>query len=281
MKFCSFIASGVNAYGIVHNDEIRAVGEEFAARYPDLKSAIAANALVPAAQSARTGASYSLDAVRFMPLIPRPAKILCVGMNYMAHIREMGREPPEYPAIFIRFADSLVGHGESTLRPGVSGHYDFEGELAVIIGRAARYVKAADALDYVAGYTCFMDGSVRDFQRHTTQFTAGKNFPASGALGPWLVTKDELPDPRLLKLETRVSGEVMQTGDIDDLCIDIPAMIEYISTMTPLAPGDVIATGTPSGVGAARTPPRWLQSGDIVEVDIDGIGILRTTVADE
>jgi len=281
MKFCSFIASGVNVYGIVDNDEIRAVEEEFAARYPDLKSAIAANALVAAAHSARTGASYSLDEVRFMPLIPRPAKILCVGMNYMAHIREMGREPPEYPAIFIRFADSLVGHGESTLRPSVSGHYDFEGELAVIIGRAARYVKAADALDYVAGYTCFMDGSVRDFQRHTTQFTAGKNFPASGALGPWLVTTDELPDPRVLKLETRVSGEVMQTGDIDDLCIDIPAMIEYISTMTPLAPGDVIATGTPSGVGAARKPPRWLQSGDIVEVDIDGIGVLRTTVADE
>ncbi|RMF97326.1 MAG: FAA hydrolase family protein, partial [Gammaproteobacteria bacterium] len=217
----------------------------------------------------------------WLPPVPRPGKIFCVGMNYIAHIREMGRELPPYPALFARFPHSFVGHGQPVIRPRVSRHFDFEGELAVVIGHRARHVDRARALEAVAGYTCLMEGTLRDYQEHTSQFTAGKNFQSSGAMGPWLVTSDELPDPTVMRLETRVNGEVMQRGEISDLCADIPAIIEYLSGICELEPGDVIATGTPSGVGAARKPPRWLAPGDQVEVEISGIGVLANPVADE
>jgi 2-keto-4-pentenoate hydratase/2-oxohepta-3-ene-1,7-dioic acid hydratase in catechol pathway len=219
--------------------------------------------------------------VTFDPVIPDAGKIFCIGMNYRAHIKEMGRQPPDYPTLFVRYADSLVGHGNDIIRPLASKKYDFEGELAVVIGRSARHVKADDALDFVAGYTCFLDGSVRDYQRHTSQFIAGKNFRHSGAVGPWLVTADAIPDPTVMNLETRVNGEVMQSGRISDLCFGIGKLIEYLTTICLLEPGDIIATGTPSGVGAARDPQRWLETGDRVEVAIDGIGTLANTVADE
>jgi 2-keto-4-pentenoate hydratase/2-oxohepta-3-ene-1,7-dioic acid hydratase in catechol pathway len=202
-------------------------------------------------------------------------------MNYVEHIKELSRDRPAFPTLFTRFPDSLVGHEQPVIRPRVSTHYDFEGELAVVIGRQARHVAAARALDFIAGYTCFLDGSVRDYQFHTSQFIAGKNFRHSGALGPWLVTADEIPDPNVLTLKTRVNGQVMQTGHIDDLCFDIGALIEYLSTVCQLEPGDVIATGSPSGIGMARDPQVWLQPGDIVEVDIDKIGVLRNEVVDE
>jgi 2-keto-4-pentenoate hydratase/2-oxohepta-3-ene-1,7-dioic acid hydratase in catechol pathway len=204
-----------------------------------------------------------------------------VGINYLEHIHEMGREKPDYPTLFTRFPDTLVGHGEDIVRPRVSTQFDYEGELAIVIGRPARYVTAARALDHVAGYTCFLDGSVRDWQRHTTQFTPGKNFPATGGCGPWLVTSDEIPDPAALRLTTRVNGEVLQQAPVSDLCFGVPRIIEYCSSFSTLHPGDIIATGTPSGVGFARTPPRWLKPGDSVEVEISGIGILRHQVVDE
>jgi 2-keto-4-pentenoate hydratase/2-oxohepta-3-ene-1,7-dioic acid hydratase in catechol pathway len=207
-------------------------------------------------------------------------KILCVGVNYGPHIEEMGREVPDYPVVFTRFPSSLVGNGEDLVRPQVSEQYDFEGELAVVIGRSARYVQRADALDYVAGYCCFMDGSVRDWQRHTTQFTPGKNFEQSGAIGPMVAAAD-IPDPSELELTTRLNGDVMQQGRVAELVFDIPTLIAYCSTFTALQPGDVIATGTPGGVGAARTPPVWLKSGDVVEVEISQIGVLRNPVRDE
>lgn len=207
-------------------------------------------------------------------------KILCVGVNYRPHIEEMGREVPDYPVVFTRFPGSLVGHGEALLRPRVSEQFDFEGELAVVIGREARHVRRADAMDYVGGYCCFMDGSVRDWQRHSGQFTAGKNFERSGAIGP-PAPAATVGDPRALQLTTRVNGEVMQTGAVADLVFDIPTLIEYCSTFTHLQPGDVIATGTPGGVGAARRPPVWLKDGDTVEVDIPGVGILSNPVEDE
>jgi 2-keto-4-pentenoate hydratase/2-oxohepta-3-ene-1,7-dioic acid hydratase in catechol pathway len=207
-------------------------------------------------------------------------KILCVGVNYRPHIEEMGREVPDYPVVFTRFPSSLVGDGEDLLRPRVSKQYDFEGELAVVIGKPARHVQREQALDCVAGYCCFMDGSVRDWQRHTTQFTPGKNFERSGAIGP-LVAAAEIPDPSVLELTTRVNGNVMQQGRVADLVFDIPTLIAYCSTFTELQAGDVIATGTPGGVGAARTPPVWLRSGDVVEVEISGIGVLRNPVRDE
>ena len=216
--------------------------------------------------------------VTFLPVIPRPGKILCVGVNYLAHIREMGREVPQRPVIFVRFADSQVGHGEPLLHPGVSEQFDFEGELAVVIGKRAHRISAEQALDYVAGYSCFNDGSVRDYQRHTGQFTPGKNFHHSGSFGPWLVTADEIPDPSRLRLQTRVSGELMQSAPLSDLCFSVPALLEYCATFAHLEPGDVVVTGTPGGVGAARKPPRWLVPGDTVEVEIDGVGMLRNPV---
>lgn len=207
-------------------------------------------------------------------------RILCVGVNYRPHIEEMGRDVPEYPVVFTRFPSSLVGDGETLIRPRVSEQFDFEGELAVVIGKAARYVGREAAFDHVAGYCCFMDGSVRDWQRHTSQFTAGKNFERSGAISP-MTSVAEIPDPTALELTTRVNGEVMQTGRIADLVFDIPTLIEYCSTFVELLPGDVIATGTPGGVGAARKPPVWLRDGDRVEVEIPGVGVLGNPVRDE
>lgn len=208
------------------------------------------------------------------------AKILCVGVNYRPHIEEMGREVPTRPVVFIRFPDSLVAHDEPVIRPRISEQFDFEGELAVVIGREGRCIRRDEALEHVGGYCCFLDGSVRDWQRHTSQFTAGKNFECSGAIGP-VVPAADVPDPGALELTTRVNGVVMQQGRVADLVFDVPYLIEYISTFTRLRPGDVIATGTPGGVGAARTPPVWLRDGDIVEVSIDGIGTLRNAVRDE
>ncbi len=208
------------------------------------------------------------------------ARILCVGVNYRPHIEEMGREIPDYPVVFTRFASSLVGPGEAVIRPRVSAQFDFEGELAVVIGKPVRYASRGTALDCVAGYCCFLDGSVRDWQRHTGQFTAGKNFDRSGAIGPMVAAAD-IPDPAALELTTRVNGEVMQQGRVADLVFDISRLIEYCSTFMELRPGDIIATGTPGGVGAARTPPVWLKDGDLIEVDIPGIGVLRNPVQDE
>ncbi len=207
-------------------------------------------------------------------------KILCVGVNYRPHIEEMGREVPDYPVVFVRFPESLVQNGEAIIRPAVSEQLDFEGELAVVIGETAHRVGRQEALDYVAGYCCFMDGSVRDWQRHTTQFTPGKNFDRSGAIGP-MVAASEIPDPTVLELTTRVNGQVMQQGRVADLVFDIPTLIEYCSTFATLQAGDVIATGTPGGVGAARTPPVWLAAGDRVEVEISHIGVLVNDVRDE
>ena len=207
-------------------------------------------------------------------------KILCVGVNYRPHIEEMGRDIPAYPVVFTRFPSSLVSDGEAIIRPAVSDQLDFEGELAVVIGKTARYVRRENALEYISGYCCFMDGSVRDWQRHTMQFTAGKNFEKSGAIGP-VVDAGRVGDPAALELTTRVNGEVMQKACIGDLVFDIPYLVEYCTTFTELRPGDVIATGTPGGVGAARTPPVWLRDGDVVEVDIPGLGCLRNPVRDE
>ncbi len=223
----------------------------------------------------------AMSAAEFLPPLSDTSKIICVGVNYMAHMREMGRPEPEYPLLFTRYPDTLVGHGQPLLRPRNSSHYDFEGELAVVIGAHAHHVKRADALNFVAGYTCFMDGSLRDYQHHTTQVIAGKNFWRSGACGPWLVTADDIPDPAALQLQTRLNGETVQSAPVSDLKFDVPYLIEYISSFCPLRPGDLISTGTPSGVGFAREPQLWMQPGDVIEVEIDGIGTLRNEVVAE
>jgi 2-keto-4-pentenoate hydratase/2-oxohepta-3-ene-1,7-dioic acid hydratase in catechol pathway len=280
MNYASFEIDGRVTYGMQVGDTVREPDAAFLSRYPDLRAAIAAGRLGDLA-NATSGAVHDIDAIAFLPLIPNPDKILCVGVNYRPHIEEMGRDIPKYPVVFVRFPGSQTGHGQPVYRPTVSSQFDFEGELAVVIGKPARHVKRADALNYIAGYSCFMDGSVRDWQRHTMQFTAGKNFHKSGAVGPWLVSSDAIPDPTALRLTTRVNGAVMQQGGLDELLFDIPALIEYCSTFAELLPGDLIATGTPGGVGAARKPPVWLSDGDLVEVDIPGVGLLVNPVCDE
>ena len=220
------------------------------------------------------------DNISFIMQSAGNPRILCVGVNYRPHIEEMGREVPDFPVVFTRFPSSLVGDGEALIRPRVSEQFDFEGELAVVIGRSAHRVPRERAFEFVGGYCCFMDGSVRDWQRHTSQFTPGKNFDRSGAMGA-VVPASRVPDPRDLTLVTRLNGEVMQQGSVRDLVFDIPRLIEYCSSFMELQPGDVIATGTPGGVGAARTPPVWLRDGDMVEVSIPGVGVLVNPIRDE
>ena len=223
--------------------------------------------------------SVDLDHVVLHQVIPDTERILCVGKNYRDHAREMGSEPPSTPNLFMRTSQSLVGHQQSVVKPKVSDQYDFEGELAVIIGRGGRHIPTGKALNYVAGYSCFLDGTLRDYQKHS--FTAGKNFDSSGACGPWLVPAREIPDPQTLRLQTKVNGVVMQDASTEDMIFSVADLISYISAFTHLEPGDVLATGTPAGVGAGRTPPLWLSPKDHIDIEIEGIGVLSNTVIAE
>jgi 2-keto-4-pentenoate hydratase/2-oxohepta-3-ene-1,7-dioic acid hydratase in catechol pathway len=280
LKLASYISNGQAGFGVVDDDglidcSVRGVGQS-------VKQALAAGALEQIRAIADGAkADLAIDEVRLLPPVVQPGKIFCIGVNYRKHVREMGRDLPEYPWVFTRSADSLVGHRDNMIRPAVSEQFDFEGELAIVIGKTAHRVGADAALDHVAGYCCLNDGSIRDFQRHSGQFTAGKNFWRSGAMGPWLVTADEVGDPAALQLETRLNDQVMQSAATSDLIFDIPTLIEYCSTFARLEPGDVIASGTPGGVGAARKPPLWLKAGDTIEVTISGIGTLTNAVVDE
>ena len=280
MQLVSFEVDGHATYGVATDGDVHEATAGFRRRYADLRAVIAAGTELELGSNVDSNGLSASD-VRYLPVIPNADKILCVGVNYRPHIEEMGRPVPDYPVVFTRFRNSLVGHGEAILRPAVSEQFDFEGELAIIIGKRARHVSREEAMGYIAGYCCFMDGSVRDWQRHTPQFTAGKNFYKSGAIGPGIVTVDEIPDPSVIQLTTRVNGEVMQHGHVVDLLFDVPTLVEYCSTFAELMPGDIIATGTPGGVGAARTPPLWLKPGDTVEIDIPGVGRLESTVRDE
>ena len=281
MKFASFTIDNTPSWGLVEGDDIADLGAVLRDRFPDLKSAIAADALTEAAAAAPGAPRHPLAAIGFLPVIPNPDKILCIGLNYETHRKETGRTEVENPTVFGRFANSQTGHRTNIVRPRVSTDLDFEGELAIIIGKPGRYIAREDAWQHIAGYACYNDGSVRDFQRHTHQFTPGKNFPATGAFGPWLVTSDEIDDLGPLKLQTRLNGQVVQEATISQMIFDIPRQIEYCSSFTRLEPGDVIATGTPGGVGSRRTPPLWMKPGDVVEVEIDRIGLLCNGIADE
>jgi 2-keto-4-pentenoate hydratase/2-oxohepta-3-ene-1,7-dioic acid hydratase in catechol pathway len=282
MRLISFEHDGQASYGLVTDGGVIDAGRRLGKDLPGLRQALLAGAISRLQDLGGEQPDFALEEIVFLPVIPDPgAKVLCVGVNYMPHIKEMGREKPEYPVLFVRFADSLVGHGQPLIRPRASERFDYEGELAVVVGRRARHVSRDRALQHVLGYACFNDGSIRDYQRHSQQWTPGKNFHHSGAFGPWLVTADEQPDPRQFRLQTRLNGEVVQDESVSELCFDIPALIEYCSTWTQLEPGDVIVTGTPGGVGAGRTPPLWMKAGDTVEVDIAGVGVLKNPVVDE
>jgi len=224
---------------------------------------------------------YDIADVKLAPVIPNPGKVVCVGINYVEHAEEAGRKIGQYPVIFQRYSETLIAHGEPLLRPKASTNFDFEAELAVVIGKGGAHIEAADAMQHVAGYTCFNDASVRDWQFHTHQYGMGKNFNATGALGPWLVTADEITDYRELTVKGLLNGEQLQEGRLSALAFDIPALIAYISKALPLNPGDVIATGTPSGIGFKRTPPIFLKDGDTFEVVIPRIGTLSNPVVDE
>ena len=225
--------------------------------------------------------TIDLNAVRILPPVPKPSKILCVGLNYDDHLEESGLKKPVYPEIFARFATSLIGHAAPILRPPESSTLDYEAELAVVIGRGGRRISRDRALEYVAGYSLFNDATIRDFQLRTPQWTMGKNFDATGSFGPWLVTPDALPPAaRGLRIQGRLNGKMMQDTRTDRLIFDVPELIELISVAMSLEPGDVIITGTPGGVGAARKPPVFMRQGDVFEVEIDGIGILSNPVRD-
>ena len=282
MRLATFEYRGRQSYGVVIGDSIIDAGRYLGDRAPDLRLAIARNLFPEIAGIVRQAQTdYALADVRLLPVIPNPGKILCVGLNYETHRLETGRAESRYPAIFTRFADTQVGHEDPILRPSVSQQLDYEGELAVIMGKSGRAIDESRAMEYVAGYACYNDASIRDWQRHTHQFTPGKNFPSTGGFGPWMVTPDELGDVTTLTLTTRLNGQEMQRSTTDRLIFPLPALIAYISAFTPLSPGDVICTGTPGGVGYKREPPVFMKPGDVVEVEISRIGILRNRVADE
>jgi 2-keto-4-pentenoate hydratase/2-oxohepta-3-ene-1,7-dioic acid hydratase in catechol pathway len=278
MKLLSFAADGKEWFGALCDGGVVTLNDKVA--QPSLRAALAAGAIDKLREIAqRSPPDRKLDAIRFLPVVPQPGKILCAGINYRSHAAEMARELPKQPSMFIRFADTLVGHGGELVRPKVSDSFDFEGELALVIGKGGRHIALERALEHVAGYTCFVDGSVRDYQKFSV--TSGKNFPGTGPLGPWLVTSDEIPDPGRLTLTTRLNGKEVQHATTDLLIYSIPQIIAFCSDFTALAPGDVISTGTPEGVGHGRKPPLWMKAGDTLEVEITGIGVLRAHVGDE
>lgn len=283
MKLASFVSAGRASYGAVRDDGIVDFGPPLGSRYPDLRSLLAAeHGLVEARECAALRPDLRLADVRFLPVIPNPGKIWCIGVNYADHLQETKISRAPHPTVFMRYAQSQVGHEEDMLRPPEATQFDFEGEVAVVIGRGGRRIAPERAWEHVAGYACYNDGSLRDWQFHTTQWGPGKNFAATGAFGPWMTTADELDTKaHALKLTTRLNGQVVQHADTSLLIFSIPELIAYCSTLLPLDPGDVIVTGTPGGVGMAREPKLFMQPGDVVEVEVSGVGTLRNVVRAE
>lgn len=280
MKIASFKAGSGASYGIVTEGGIVDVGRRLK-NFPTLKALLTGGSLDDLRKMQGESADHALADVVLLPTVPDPDKIFCIGVNYATHLAESGHPTPPHPMIFTRFANSQVGSGQPMIRPPESERFDYEGELAVIIGKGGRRIPKERALQHVAGYACYNDGSIRDWQRHTSQFTPGKNFAGTGGFGPWMVTTDEMPDVSKQTIATRVNGMEVQAAPISDLVFDVPTLIAYCSTFTELVPGDVIVTGTTGGVGAYRVPPLWLKHGDVVEVEVSGIGILRNPVRDE
>lgn len=276
MRFVSYeYNEGVKIGAVIDNGII-----DLSDAGPSLKAILATGPLDNLIKVAeRRSPTVDLDHVVLHQVVPDTGRIICVGKNYKDHAKEMGGDVPANPNLFMRTAQSVVGHQQSVIMPNASEQYDFEGELAVVMGRGGRHIPVDKALEYVAGYSCFLDGSVRDYQKHS--FTAGKNFDSSGACGPWLVPAREIPDPQALQLTTRVNGDVMQHASTADMIFSVAFVISYISEFTHLEPGDVLATGTPAGVGAGRTPPVWLKPGDHIDVEIENIGTLSNSVKAE
>ncbi len=285
MKFASFRQHDTTRLGVITGDAVidlnlaqpQVPADLGAALWQGIDLQAAANAAV-----ASNAARIPLEGLEYAAPVARPGKIVCLGLNYFDHAKEGGRDKPDYPWFFFRGATSLIAHGEAGIRPRVSERFDYEAELAVIIGKKARHLTQANALDCVFGYSCFNDMSVRDYQKKTPQWTIGKNFDGTGGFGPMLVTADELPPGAVgLKIQSRLNGQVMQSANTADMIWDVAETIALLTECLTLEPGDVIAMGTPAGVGQARTPPVWMKHGDTIDIDIERIGLLSNPIQDE
>jgi len=282
MKLISFLNQGVPSYGVVSGDDVLDLTPILGEQAPDLKNLIAKDLLGAAAEAAKTHPpTLKFSELTLQPVIPNPGQIFCIGLNYGEHVRETGREVTETPVIFLRLAASQVAHDQDILRPAESHRLDYEAEIAVIIGRGGRRIKEEDAWNHIAGYSCYNDGSVRDWQVATSQWTPGKNFYKTGGFGPWMVSSDEIAPGQVMRLQTVLNGQVLQDSTTDKMIHSIPRQIAYISTFIPLSPGDVIVTGTPGGVGNKRNPQVFMKPGDVCEIVVDAIGTLRNGICDD
>jgi 2-keto-4-pentenoate hydratase/2-oxohepta-3-ene-1,7-dioic acid hydratase in catechol pathway len=279
MRFVSYRQQGIYSWGALEGDKIFDLSNVASS----LISAIASSSLPQSSDDIeKDELNFSLSDVTLLPPIPEPRRIICIGQNYAAHRDEMGGASTSSPLIFTRFPSSIVGHNEVLIKPPESEQFDFEGELAVIIGSSGRRIAPENALSHIAGYSCFMDGSIRDYQIHTTQYIPGKNFEKSGSFGPWMLSANEIPNPNSgLSLQTRLNGELVQETTTDLMIFDIPTVIAYLSTFTTLEPGDVIASGTPGGVGYKRKPQLFMKPGDKIEVKIENVATLTNSIIAE
>lgn len=285
MRLVTFARDGAARTGVRRGDSIvdlAAAAPDLPGDWPAIFAAGALGRVAAAAKGAAGNALVPAKSVSLLPPIPRPPKILCIGLNYRSHAEETGMAIPTYPIVFPRWPTSVVGHDAPIVRPAASGQFDFEAELAIVIGKAGRHIPLAKALDHVAGYSVFNDGSLRDYQFKSSQWAMGKNFDASGSLGPDIVTADELPPGAAgLRIMCRLNGETLQDGNTDDMIFDTATLISTMSEVMTLEPGDVIPTGTPPGVGFTRKPPVWMKPGDVCEIEIEKIGTLRNPVVAE
>ena len=282
MKLISFLRSGSASYGVVVGEKVLDLMPLLGSEAADLKTVIEKN-LVPRINGllASHQPDLTFAQLTLLPVIPNPDKIVCVGLNYHDHVKETGRDLTEKPAIFLRLNDSQVAHGQNMVRPLESHRLDYEGEIAVIIGKGGRRIQEADAWNHIAGYACYNDGSVRDWQNFTTQWIPGKNFFKTGGFGPWMVTADEIAPNQVMTLTTKLNGQEMQRTTTDMMIHSIPRQLAFISTVIALKAGDVIVTGTPGGVGNKRTPQVFMKPGDVVEIEVDAIGVLRNGIEDD
>ena len=282
MKLISFTRLGEVGFGALIGDGVVDLTNQLDYGVDSIKEAIESDLLYIAEEYLEgRSPNFAMSDVTLLPVIPNPSKIICIGLNYENHRKETKRPDVEHPTIFVRYADSQVAHGQALIKPKSTERFDYEGEMAVIIGDGGRNIPEESALEHVAGFACYNDGSVRNWQRHTSQFTPGKTFPGTGAFGPYMVTPDEVGDYTKLPIQTRLNGEIMQDAKLSDLIFPVPRLINYVSQFTPLAAGDVIVSGTPGGVGDKREPPVYMVPGDLVEVEIGILGTLANPVVGE
>ncbi len=282
MKLISFSNNGISSYGVVNGDDVIDLKQIFGDQAPDLKTFIAKNLFAEATTAIKIHKpTLKFSQITLQPVIPNPGQIFCIGLNYGEHVQETGREVTETPVIFLRLADSQVAHAQDIIRPPESHRLDYEAEIAIIIGKGGRRIREEDAWEHIAGYSCYNDGSIRDWQVATSQWTPGKNFYKTGGFGPWMVTSDEIKPGQVMRLQTILNGQVLQDTTTDKMIHSIPRQIAYISTFIPLSPGDVIVTGTPGGVGNKRNPQIFMKPGDVCEIVVDAIGTLRNGVRDD